>query len=426
MSFLRWSPVGPSSKTLLNKFKYVERNINHCSKILSYTQDHQFSNYQKYSYSHLSRCSSTSILCKYLYKSNINSFVNKSTISNNIEKIKIGIEAKPNKNTLNNGMSLDYGSKETFSQRLVQNLSPEGRAYVQLMRLDRPIGSWLLFWPCGWSIALAAPAGGLPDPNLLALFALGALVMRGAGCTINDMWDKDFDGKVARTASRPLASGALSLFDALVLLGTQLGVGALILLQLNINSIVLGASSLGLIILYPLLKRVTYWPQLMLGFTFNWGALLGWSAVHGSVDWSVCLPLYVAGVSWTMIYDTIYAHQDKYDDAIIGLKSTALKFGSSTKQWLSGFGACMFCNLIITGFNAALAWPYYVAISAAGAHITNQIRTLNINNASDCGDKFRANRHLGLLLFLGILGGTAMKTENIQTADNSGKSAVKS
>lgn len=170
-------------------------------------------------------------------------------------------------------------------------------------------GSYLLFWPCGWSIALSAAPGAWPDPLMLAVFATGAFVMRGAGCTINDMWDRDIDSKVARTKDRPLANGDLTQTDALVFLSAQLGIGLLVLLQLNLYSIVLGAGSLALVIVYPLMKRVTYWPQFVLGMAFNWGALLGWSATQGSVYWSACLPLYAAGVCWTIVYDTIYAHQ---------------------------------------------------------------------------------------------------------------------
>ncbi|XP_066953679.1 4-hydroxybenzoate polyprenyltransferase, mitochondrial [Macrobrachium rosenbergii] len=325
-----------------------------------------------------------------------------------------GDQNKKTQPTFAADLSLDYGLKPTLPQRIVLKCPKTLRAYLQLMRFDRPIGSWLLFWPCGWSIVLAATPGSLPDIKMLALFALGAIVMRGAGCTINDMWDKDYDGKVARTAGRPLASGALSMFDALVFLATQLSIGCLILLQLNFYSIVLGASSLGLIVLYPLMKRVTYWPQLMLGFTFNWGALLGWSAIHGFCDWSICLPLYAAGVSWTLIYDTIYAHQDKYDDAIIGIKSTALKFGDATQRWLSGFALAMVSSLVVTGYNAQLAWPYYLTVIGTAAHIGNQVRTLDINNPSDCGDKFRANRHIGLLLFLGMIGGTLLKNTDLK------------
>lgn len=197
--------------------------------------------------------------------------------------------------------------------------TPEGNAiarlrtsvmpYARLMRMDRPIGSWLLFWPCSWSIALSAQAGALPDLKMLTLFGVGAFVMRGAGCTINDMWDRDIDAKVERTKDRPLVSGQISQLDAMVFLSGQLSIGLMILTQLNWPSILLGASSLGLVVTYPLMKRITYWPQLMLGMTFNWGALLGWCATQGTVNWAACLPLYAAGVCWTLVYDTIYAHQ---------------------------------------------------------------------------------------------------------------------
>lgn len=171
------------------------------------------------------------------------------------------------------------------------------------------LGTWLLFWPCGWSVALSASPGCLPDLATLAIFASGAFIMRGAGCTINDMWDKEIDAKVARTRDRPLVSGGITRWDAFGFLGIQLSTGLLLLLELNLYSIMLGACSLGLVIIYPLMKRVTHWPQLILGMTFNWGALLGWSATQGSIMWSACLPLYVAGICWTIVYDTIYAHQ---------------------------------------------------------------------------------------------------------------------
>lgn len=306
-------------------------------------------------------------------------------------------------------LHLDYGSTPTLPQRLVLNSPPTLAAYMQLMRLDRPIGSWLLFWPCGWSLALSAGPGCLPDPWLMALFGVGALVMRGAGCTINDMWDKDYDGKVARTASRPLASGRLSQFDALVFLGAQLGLGCLILQELNFYSVCLGAASLGLVITYPLMKRFTYWPQLALGFTFNWGALLGSAAALGQCQWAVCGPLYLSGVAWTLVYDTIYAHQDKYDDVIIGIKSTALKFEEATPRWLAGFGTAMITGLLTVGHNAGQTWPYYLTVALVSGHLAKQIWTLDIHNAADCGEKFRANRHLGLLLFLGIVAGNLLK-----------------
>ncbi|KAG0695217.1 4-hydroxybenzoate polyprenyltransferase, mitochondrial [Chionoecetes opilio] len=306
-------------------------------------------------------------------------------------------------------LHLDYGPVPSLPQRLVLNSPPTLAAYMQLMRLDRPIGSWLLFWPCGWSLALSAAPGCLPDPWLMALFGVGAAVMRGAGCTINDMWDKNYDSKVARTAGRPLASGRLSQFDALVFLGAQLGLGCLILLELNFYSICLGAASMGLVITYPLMKRFTYWPQLALGFTFNWGALLGSAAALGQCQWAVCGPLYLSGVAWTLIYDTIYAHQDKYDDVIIGIKSTALRLGEATPRWLACFGTAMITGLLTVGHSAGQTWPYYLTLALVSGHLAKQIWTLDINNAADCGEKFRANRHLGLLLFVGIVTGNLLK-----------------
>nr|XP_024660139.1 4-hydroxybenzoate polyprenyltransferase, mitochondrial [Maylandia zebra] len=281
--------------------------------------------------------------------------------------------------------------------------------YLRLMRLDKPIGTWLLYLPCTWSIALAANPGCFPDLGMLTLFGTGALLMRGAGCTINDMWDKDFDKKVSRTASRPIASGEISRMQALVFLGGQLSLALGVLLCLNYYSIALGAASLSLVITYPLMKRFTYWPQFVLGLTFNWGALLGWSAIKGSCDWSVCLPLYFSGVMWTLVYDTIYAHQDKEDDIKVGVKSTALRFQEQTKPWLSGFVVAMMSGLVLAGVNAEQTLPYYAVLTGIAMHLTNQIYTLDINKPEDCWKKFVSNRNLGLLLFLGIVVGNLWK-----------------
>jgi 4-hydroxybenzoate polyprenyltransferase len=208
---------------------------------------------------------------------------------------------------------------------------------------------------------------------MLALFGAGSIIMRGSGCTINDMWDKDIDAKVQRTSTRPLVTKELTNLDAWFFLGAQLATGLLILLELNFNSILLGASSLGLVIIYPLMKRITNWPQFVLGMTFNWGVLLGYSAIKGEVLWSACLPLYSAAVCWTVIYDTIYAHQDRKDDLIIGVKSTALRFGRNTKKWLTGFGTAMTANLVASGLVCDLAWPYFASISVIAAHIGHQV-----------------------------------------------------
>ncbi|KAM8940561.1 4-hydroxybenzoate polyprenyltransferase, mitochondrial [Pelodytes ibericus] len=292
---------------------------------------------------------------------------------------------------------------------MVESMPKNVQPYLKLMRLDKPIGTWLLYLPCTWSIALAAEPGSLPDIYMLALFGTGAVLMRGAGCTINDMWDRDFDRKVERTASRPIAAGDISRFQSLVFLGGQLGLALCVLLCLNNYSIALGAASLSLVVTYPLMKRITYWPQFVLGLTFNWGALLGWSAVKGSCDWSVCLPLYVSGVMWTLIYDTIYAHQDKKDDVVVGVKSTALRFNEQTKQWLSGFSVAMLTGLTLTGLSCDQTFPYYTAVTLIGAHLAHQIYTLDINNAEDCWKKFIANRTVGFILFVGIVLGNLWK-----------------
>ncbi|GER56848.1 4-hydroxybenzoate octaprenyltransferase [Striga asiatica] len=212
-------------------------------------------------------------------------------------------------------------------------LPEKARPYARLARLNNQIGTWLLAWPC-MSITMAAAPGSLPDVKMMMLFGTGALLLRGAGCTVNDLLDRDIDTKVERTRLRPIASGVLSPFQGTCFLGFQLILGLGILLQLNNFSRVLGASSLLLVFSYPLMKRLTFWPQAYLGLTFNWGALLGWAAVKGSLDPTVVLPLYASGVFWTLIYDTIYAHQDKEDDVKVGVKSTALRFGDSTKEWI--------------------------------------------------------------------------------------------
>ncbi|KPP72559.1 4-hydroxybenzoate polyprenyltransferase, mitochondrial-like [Scleropages formosus] len=266
------------------------------------------------------------------------------------------------------------GRRLSFSATAIVNSAPSAvQPYLRLMRLDKPIGTWLLYLPCTWSIGLAAEPGCLPDLAMLTLFGTGAVLMRGAGCTINDMWDKDFDKKVSRTVSRPIAAGQVSQFHALVFLG---------------------------------------------GLAFNWGALLGWSAVMGSCDWSVCLPLYFSGVMWTLIYDTIYAHQDKVDDILVGVRSTALRFQEWTKPWLSTFSVAMLAGLTLTGINAQQTLPYYVAVSAVAVHLAHQIYTVNISKPEDCWKKFASNRSLGLLLFLGIVTGNLWKKRIDNTLEN--------
>ncbi|CAO2639198.1 4-hydroxybenzoate polyprenyltransferase, mitochondrial [Lemmus lemmus] len=250
---------------------------------------------------------------------------------------------------------------------------------------------------------------------MLSLFGTGAVLMRGAGCTINDMWDRDFDKKVMRTATRPIAAGDISIFQSFVFLGGQLTLALGVLLCLNYYRYSrcgctvppCALCSYG-VLMYILLPPIA-------GLTFNWGALLGWSAVKGSCDPAVCLPLYFSGVMWTLIYDTIYAHQDKRDDALIGLKSTALLFRENTRKWLSGFGIAMLGALSLAGANSGQTLPYYAAVAAVGAHLAHQIYTVDIHRPEDCWNKFTSNRTLGILLFIGIVLGSLWKEKVEET-----------
>ncbi|XP_067684242.1 4-hydroxybenzoate polyprenyltransferase, mitochondrial-like [Haliotis asinina] len=309
---------------------------------------------------------------------------------------------------------INTGRPVSFTTSILESSPPSVQPYLRLIRFDKPIGTYLLFWPCTWSIAMAADPGYLPDPYFLAMFGAGSFLMRGAGCIINDMWDKDFDKMVERTKTRPLASGELSSFQALGLLGTQLCLALGILLQFNTYSILLGAASMGLVITYPLAKRYTYWPQLLLGFTFNYGVLLGWSAVRGYTDWSLLLPMYAGCVAWTLIYDTIYAHQDKYDDMLIGVKSTALKLGDQTKPWLAGFSSLMVSGLCVSGYLCDQTWPFYVGVAATAAHLMHQMYTVDLNNPDDCAAKFRSNTQIGIIMFLAIMCGTLLREDKAE------------
>lgn len=276
------------------------------------------------------------------------------------------------------------------------------RPYFQLSRLDRPIGTWLLLLPCWWSIALAEPAGHWPDFYLAALFGVGAVVMRGAGCTLNDIVDRDFDGQVARTRNRPLPAGLVSVRQAVAWLAAQLGVGLIILVQLRPAAILLGVSSLGLVVIYPFMKRITWWPQFFLGLAFNWGALMGEAAVTDHVSLTSVL-LYAAGILWTLGYDTIYAHQDKDDDALIGVKSTARLFGAQSRDWLNGFFAGMLVLLAVVGALAGLGLLYAVGLGAAGVLLWRQARRLDLDDGNACLAAFRQHRDIGLIILAGIM-----------------------
>jgi 4-hydroxybenzoate polyprenyltransferase len=282
----------------------------------------------------------------------------------------------------------------------LDRLPPVVRPYARLMRLDKPIGTWLLVLPCWWSVALASPR--YPDLWLMLLFGLGALVMRSAGCIINDLYDRKLDARVVRTASRPLASGEIQVWQAMVLLGVLLLVGFGILACFNRFTVWLGVSSLILVFLYPLMKRLTWWPQLVLGFTFNWGALMGWSAVHDTIGLPT-LPLYFAGIFWTLGYDTIYAQQDADDDSRIGIKSTALLFGAATLPWVALFYALVVLFLMLTGVSANLGKGYFVVLTLAAMFAALQMALWRVDDTPNCLKRFCANREFGLLVLVAII-----------------------
>jgi 4-hydroxybenzoate polyprenyltransferase len=273
------------------------------------------------------------------------------------------------------------------------------RPYLRLARLDRPIGTWLLLWPCWWAIALASG-----NVWLMVLFAIGAVVMRGAGCTFNDIIDRHLDARVARTANRPLPSGAVGVVAAWIFLIAQCGVGLVVLLTLNPFAIAVGAASLLPVAIYPFMKRITWWPQLFLGIAFNWGALLGWAAVTGELA-PPAIWLYLGGIFWTLGYDTIYAHQDMEDDAMIGVKSTALKFGANSKVFIAGFYAAALGMFALAGWSAGTGWGFWPVLGLAGAHLGWQVIALKSDNPANCLRLFRANRDFGALLFAAVLAG---------------------
>lgn len=284
-----------------------------------------------------------------------------------------------------------------------ERLAPRAlKPYVALIRLDKPTGTWLLLWPCFWTIALAA--NGWPDGRLLGLFAAGALMMRSAGCIYNDIVDRAFDARVARTRTRPLASGALRVRHAVAFLALLLTAGLAILVQLHWLAIVLGVGSLALVFTYPLMKRITFWPQAFLGLTFNWGALLGWAAVTGALDWPAGL-LYLGGIFWTLGYDTIYAHQDKEDDALIGVKSSALALGSRTRPFLIAVYGLSLAAFGMAGALQGLAWPFYLGLGVVASLYAWQALFARFVDAADCLAKFKVNLWVGLALFAGIVVG---------------------
>jgi len=287
----------------------------------------------------------------------------------------------------------------------IDRYAPEWlKPYARLARWDRPIGFWLLFWPCAFSLALAAvkaPANGM-DWRSLLLCLVGAGAMRGAGCTFNDIVDTDIDMKVARTRSRPIPSGQVSKARAAVFLGLQLAAGALVLVQFNLLTILLGIASLALVAIYPFMKRVTWWPQLFLGLAFSWGALIGWTSETAALSLPPVL-LYAGSILWTIGYDTIYALQDIEDDALIGVKSTARLFGRRTRMlvglFYAGATACWLAAALLVGGGALVI----VAVSAPAALLAWQVATLDGKAQGNALVRFKANHWVGLALTLALL-----------------------
>ncbi len=287
------------------------------------------------------------------------------------------------------------------------------RPYLRLTRLDRPIGWWLLLMPCWWSAGLAAIAAGawVPNPWHVLLFLIGAIVMRGAGCTWNDLVDRDLDARVERTRSRPIPSGQVSVAGAVVFLVLQALAGLAVLLALaalgpggRFNWFALGAglSSLLVVAIYPFMKRFTHWAQIFLGLAFSWGALMGWAAAFGQLDLPALL-LYAGSIAWVIHYDTIYAHQDAEDDALIGLKSTALLFGENTKPMLAVFSAAAVVLIGWAGYLAGGGVIFALGLLAFAVHLGWQIVRIDIRDSALCLRVFKSNRDAGLILFAALI-----------------------
>jgi len=303
------------------------------------------------------------------------------------------------------------GSVADSTGNWVDTLAPGWlRPYLRLARLDRPIGSWLLLLPCWWSAALAAVAAHARAPSLahLVLFFIGAFAMRGAGCTWNDIVDRDLDASVERTRSRPIPSGQVSVIQAALFLVLQALIGFLVLITFNGFAIALGIASLAIVAVYPFMKRITYWPQIVLGLAFSWGALMGWAAAFGNLA-APALLLYAGSISWVIGYDTIYAHQDREDDALIGIKSTALLFGPRTKPMLVLFYAVAVILIGAAGFLAGAGWPFALGLAAFAAHLVWQVMRLDTDDPDNCLAVFKSDRDAGLILFAGLLLDAALR-----------------
>jgi len=277
------------------------------------------------------------------------------------------------------------------------------RPYLRLARLDRPIGSWLLLIPCWWSLGLAAMhADELPRLWHVVLFFVGAFAMRGAGCTWNDLVDRELDAKVERTRSRPIPSGQVTARNAAIFMVAQGLVGLFVLLQFNRFTVLCGFASLGVAAIYPFMKRVTYWPQIVLGLAFSWGALMGWPATFGRLD-APAIVLYAGAILWVIAYDTIYAHQDREDDLMIGIKSTALLFQDRTRPMLAIFYAGAVLLIGAAGLMAGGGAIFGLGLIAFAVHLGWQVMRIDIDDPAHCLMLFKSNRDAGLILFGAML-----------------------
>lgn len=312
--------------------------------------------------------------------------------------------ARPEQAALAKDRVIDAPSGNFVYRLLPRALWP----HAQLARWDRPIGWQLLMWPCFWSAMVAANVAaeaGTWSPVrtlwFLFLFMVGSIAMRGAGCTWNDLVDHRIDSLVARTRSRPLPSGRISRKAAYGFIAAQALVGLLVLLQFNWFAVLLGVASLAVVAIYPFAKRFTDWPQFFLGLAFSWGALMGWAAEFGTLSWAAIV-LYVAAIIWTIGYDTIYAHQDKEDDALVGVRSTARLFGDRTRVWLVRlFGAFIVLMGVVFAMTG-ITWPAWLGLALGGAMLARQIVIIDIDDPDQCLALFKANSRVGLVIFLGL------------------------
>jgi 4-hydroxybenzoate polyprenyltransferase len=301
-------------------------------------------------------------------------------------------------------MSDNAGRVADATGNWVDGLAPPfARPYLRLARLDRPIGSWLLLLPCWWSVGLAGMrVEQFPSLWHIVLFFIGAFAMRGAGCTWNDLVDRNLDGLVERTRSRPIPSGQVTVAQATAFMLLQALIGFLVLIQFNRFTVITGLCSLLVVAIYPFMKRITYWPQIVLGLAFSYGALLGWPAAFGRLDWPAIV-LYAGSISWVIGYDTIYAHQDREDDLLIGIKSTALLFGNNTRSMLASFYAGAVVLIGAAGLMAGGRLIFVLGLIAFAAHLTWQVLRLDINDSAHCLKLFKSNRDAGLILFAAML-----------------------